>query len=291
MTIIRDCWVHGAADSAAKLAAHDYYLKPPTGGTSQSPVVVQPGYIDLVADPVDATKTVIRCQYAASDIVAGVKSELLPRTPTAADPITDWAGQAAARRWYRFAFLVTDWPEEPRVPPNPQLAVLWQLHDQADSTPDVYDDPPLWLRDDGLGYWVLRNTYDVNAVTTLGTIVKRDLIRFKREINVWNEIVIYMKPSWTSGDLKIWRNRRLIFTETGTPNCFNHQAANGGSYNFIEYGVYGGKTGQVTPRTAYHKGIQVGDEAYTTFDQFLAACGSSDTELESFMTTGVSISG
>lgn len=253
------------------------------GNGSVSPVVVTPGSLDVVADPLNAARNVLRCRIRQTDTRfsdSALKVMLNDVTPTASDPITDWAGQSASRRWYRFAFMVTEWPEEPQHTSAQQLTVVWQLHDQKDNTPDVYVEPPLWLIDNGVGGWDLWNTYDANQNTTDATKTRRIITRFPRVVNEWQDIVIWMKPSWTSGALKVWRNQRLIFQEAGVPNCFNHQVANGGSYNFTEVGIYGGKTLQVTDRTVYHCGYQKADEAYSTFNAFMTAVGESLTEKE-----------
>lgn len=277
MTMLFNGWFPDGS-AATKLSGHAYFNR--LGQTSVSPVVQVPGSCDLVANPSNPAETVLQTRYNQSDVRfsdTSVRVMMLPVTPTAADPITDWAGQSAARRWYRFAFRADVWPEEPQRISNMQGTVVWQLHDQAD-TGDNFVEPPLWLEDDGRGGWGLWNTYDPNVITTLGTRTHRLLTRFPRTLGKWEEIVIWMKPSWTSGALKVWRDQKLIFQETGVPNCFNHQIANGGSYNYVEYGVYGGKTGQLQDRRALHKGAQIGDEAYATFNDFMVACGSSLTE-------------
>jgi hypothetical protein len=255
------------------------------GNGSVSPVVQTPGSLDVVADPLNSARNVLRCRIKQSDTRfsdSALKVMLNDVTPTASDPITDWSGQSAVRRWYRFSFMVTDWAEEPQRTALQQLTVIWQLHDQKDNNPDVYVEPPLWLIDNGRGGWDLWNTYDANQNTSDATKTRRIITTIPRVLNQWEDVAIWMKPSWTSGALKVWRNRRLIFQESGVPNCFNHQVANGGSYNFTEVGIYGGKIGQVTDRTVYHCGYQKGDEAYATFDSFMSAVGAGQTELESF---------
>lgn len=253
------------------------------GQGSVSPVVATPGSLDVVADPLNSARNVLRMRIRQSDTRfsdSALKVMLNDITPTNSDPITDWAGSAAVRRWYRFCFMATEWPEEPQHTSSQQLTAIWQLHDLADNSPDVYVEPPLWLIDNGVGGWDLWNTYDANAVTSDSTKTRRIITTIPRVLNQWEDIVIWMKPSWTSGALKVWRNRRLIFQETGVPNCFNHLPARGGSYNFTEVGIYGGKTRQVTDRTIYHCGYQRADETYSTFNAFMAAVGESATELE-----------
>ena len=270
--------------ASTKLGDHAYMNN--QGSLSISPVQEIGNNVVLVTNPTNSSETVVKLAFDWDNdthyIADGsVRSMLLPITPTAADPIVDWGGgSTTARRWYRFSFLTTGWDRETRVRDASQFCVIWQLHDQAD-TGDNYVEPPLWVVDSGTGYWDLYNTYDANAVTNTSTRTHRLLCRIRQTAYKWEEFVIYMKPSWTSGDLTVWYDQRKIFSETGIPNCFNHLPARGGSYNYTEYGVYGGKTDQLLSRTIYHKGSQIGDEAYTTFNQFMSACGSSLTEKES----------
>ncbi len=297
MGILFNGWLSDAtslATARTKLAENDY-ISTPSGGQVAGGEVA--GSCDIVTDPTDVSKYCAKIQLTQDEVDAGyptgAKVVLFPITPSIADPITDYAGQAAARRWYRFAVLTTDWREEPRIVgtpnrPSSQLTVCWQLHDTVD-TAEASWEPPLWLIDDGSGYWSLRNSYDPNAVTASGTVVRRELCKVKRVNNTWHEFVIYMKASWTSGELTVWHNGYKIFTETGIPNTYNHQPANGGDGNFIEYGIYGAKSQQVSAHTIYHKGMQIGDETYTTFNGFMAACGSSTTEKQSFPNTKVSL--
>lgn len=289
MTILFDGWLPDG-NAASKLASHDYMNN--LGVSSISPVAEVPGTVEIVKDPVSQSFDVVKTSYKQTDTRFSddsLRSMLLPITPTAGDGIVDWGGgYTTVRRWYRFAFLVTEWPREPQVLSSSQLTVLMQLHDQAD-TGEPYVDPPLWILDDGRGYWNFDNSYDVNAVSSDATKVERTLVKIPQVLNQWEEFVVYMKPSWTSGDLTVWHNGRKVFRETGVPNCFNHLPARGGSFNSIQYGVYGGKTSQVTDRAAYHKGFQIGDEAYTTFNQFMAACGSSIVELDPYMNGAIKL--
>jgi len=285
MTVLFNQWIPngGALSSFAYMNL--------LGQGSVSPVVQRAGSLDIVTDPLGQKGSVLRHRIQQGDTrfsdnaLKVMLNDVSPAASTS-DPITDWAGQSGTRRWYRFCFMVTDWTEEPQHVSGNQLTVIWQIHDQKDSDPDVYVEPPLWLIDDGVGGWVFYNTYCASAVTTTSPVnyTRRILTRIPRVLNKWEDILVYMKPSWTSGEMKIWRDRRLIFQEAGVPNCINHQPGNGGSYNFTEIGVYGGKSGQVTNRTVYHCGYQKGDEAYSTFNGFMSAVGESQTELETTFT-------
>lgn len=287
MGILFDGWFPDG-NAPAKLAAHAYMNS--RGVLGVSPVVQVPGNLDLVADPLGSGGTVARMAFVRNDpqfVDASLRHMLLPITPTAADPITDWGGgSATSRRWYRFAFMHAPWVEEVQTLTSSTLLVVFQIHDQAD-TGDTYVEPPLWLKDDGFGGWELWNYSDPNAVTSIGTRAARLLCRIKKRPWTWFEFVVYAKWSWTSGDLRVWLNGNRIFQETGIANCFNHLPARGGSYNYLEYGAYGGKTTQKRDREVWHKGVQIGDEAYSTFDDFMIACGSPIRETRSFQVRGV----
>lgn len=296
---LRDAWMPDAgmdrAAALAKMQQNTYMvLSSEYGGTGTSESVTEvPGYLDVVQDPMGGDFYCSRHYRPAGEPSPG-KVVLLPITPSAHDPIADWAGESGTERWYRFAFMHTEWPEEPRIvgtpnQPSSQLTVIWQWHDQAD-TGEQYWEPPLWLIDDGRGYWSMRNAYDVNATTASGTVVRRELWKIPKRDGVWEEIVMHAKASYSSaGFLHFWHNGRKIYTETGLPNTYNHQPAAGGSFNFVEYGIYGGKAQQVLAHTIYHKGQQIDDEGVNSFDEFMEACGSSQRELEGFVTRGVSL--
>lgn len=276
MGILKDVWF--PKDGASALGAHAYTNR--LGVSSISPVTELAGTCELTTNPDNPAQTVLRTMFAQTDARfsdGSLRTMMSPITPTASDPICDWAGYSATRRWYRFCFRADVWPEEAQAYTGQQPAVVWQLHDQADSG-DTYWEPPLWLEDDARGGWILWNTADPAPITTVAR-VHRPLYRFKRTIGKWEHFVIFMRPSWTSGDLKVWHDHRPVFQETGVPNCLNHDPARGGGYNFLQYGIYGGKTGQLRDRSVLHMGCQIGDEAYTTYDAFMAACGSSSREL------------
>lgn len=252
------------------------------GNVGESPVAAEADHLALVTDPTGQAGTVAQITALLTDPdTFGTRYEILPFSPPNGDPITDWGGaDADSRRWYRFAFMVRDWQREVDFSGTPQFTVVWQVHDDEDTSPaDTVVTPPLWLKDNGRGYWELWNTYCADSQTTASNYTYRLLTRFPIVNDKWEELVVFVKWSWTAGELSVWRDRRKIFQDvSGTPNCFNNLAARGGGKNYPKLGVYQ-KTSDFD-RTVFHQGMQVGDEAYATFDAFLAACGSSDTELE-----------
>jgi len=94
-----------------------------------------------------------------------------------------------------------------------------------------------------------------------------------------------------AGELLIWRNGRMICKVQNAPTTFNDAPARGGNGVYPVLCLYApnGWGGGQDTRTAYYWDIEIGDEEYTTFNEFMAAVGSSDTELEGFVTRGVSL--
>ena len=93
-----------------------------------------------------------------------------------------------------------------------------------------------------------------------------------------------LRADWnytTGGALRIWRDRRMVYNESGFRNCYNDVL---GLYPKLGVYVPLGLSAATPSRTVYHKGVVTGDNAYSTFDAFMAAAGSTDTELESVFT-------
>jgi len=246
-------------------------------------------HMELVTDPTGQRGTVGKFSALLTDAdTFGKRFEILPFSPSNGDPITDWGGaDADSRRWYRFAFMVPTWPRETTFTSTSQFSVVWQVHDDPDTSPaDTAVEPPIWLKDDGRGYWEAWIAYDANTQTQFANRTYFRLARFPITLGKWEDMVVFAKWSWTAGEMKIWRDRRQIGGYRG-PTCFNNTVGRGGGPNYSKLGVYQ-KTSSFD-RSAYHCGTMIGDEAYATFDTFMAACGSIDTELEGFVTRGVSL--
>ena len=229
------------------------------------------GRIALVVDPSGSGETVIQTTAYDTDALAaiGKRAELWYQGPAVGETV--W--------WWWASYIPTDWPD------NINFCVF-QMHD----TPDLADEakPPTmlgWL--DAFGRYQLWNAYDSNATTTPSkTTFDRQLMQFAYPKGRWIEWV--MKVTWSatagSGALTIWRDRRKVYNEVNQINTYND--ADGphwkqGVYDYYSIGSFG-------TRTQYGKGLVVGD-TYTTFDEFAAARGSSATELEGFVTRGVSL--
>lgn len=226
----------------------------------------------LVDDPAGSGETVVQTTVYESDTLAalGRRAELWYQGPDVGQTV--W--------WWWATYLPADWPDASVD------FCTFQFHD----TPDVGDlaRPPTmlgWI--DYFGRFQLWNAYDTNATTSPAkTSFDRQLLAWKQPKGQWIEWVMQVTWSATigSGSLALWRDRRKVYNETDHINTYNDTEGphwKQGVYNYFS------KSGW-TSRTQYGKGLVVGD-TYTTFDEFAAARGSSDTELEGFVTRGVSL--
>lgn len=240
----------------------------------------------LTTAPDGSGDAVVRFTKFVSDtgVSAGPKVQLAPPFTTAnRDPITNWAGYSASRRWYRFKVCLDPATTFERwaSPPDAQRLVIFQVHDSIDTSPADYDvSPPLWLRLEptGDGWFRWEVTSCSATQTTSSNFVQRTVCRVKLTPGVPAEFVVNVKWAWdATGALSIWRDRRLIYSETGVANCSNHDPARGGSGQFALLCAYCKQ--DIVDRTIYHWGLQIGDESYANYAAFAAACGAG-AELE-----------
>lgn len=270
--------------------ANDVHYGPLTSATFDLPDVR--ARCALATAPDGSGDTVMRFTKFAADpgISAGPKVQLAPPFTTAnRDPITNWAGYSASRRWYRFkvcldpAFQFERWSQ----PPGAQRVALFQVHDTADTAPSDFDvSPPLWLiaEPEGNGWFRFDVTSASATQTTSSNFTVRTACRVQLKPGVPAEFVVYVKWAWdNTGALSVWRDRRLIYTETGVANCSNHDPARGGSGNFAMLCCY--CFSDLIDRTIYHWGLQIGDESYADYAAFAAACGAG-SELERTLMRG-----
>lgn len=252
--------------------------------------------ISLVADPSGSGDTVCRLWHPAADSAIndnGRKTQLTPVfTSVNRDPITNWVGQSASRRWYRFKFMLpSDWEWE-TWNNNSQRCVVFQVHDSADTSPADFDvSPSLWViaNPDRTFHFVVTSCAD--AQTTVSNFAVRSTAVIRPKPGVAMEIVVFSRWAYdNTGSLAIWVDRRKVWDETGKANCANHDPARGGSGNFALLDAY--CAADVLDRVVYHWGIQIGDESYGStsagYADFVAACGAGG-ELERVMTNGVSV--
>lgn len=276
----------------SRLDANDVAYGSPVQATFSIPEVA--ARCALTTSPTGSGETVCRFTKFAADpgISAGPKVQLSPPFTTAnRDPITNWAGSSASRRWYRFKvalaadYVSTKWSQ----PPGSQQICLFQIHDTVDTTPADFDvSPTLWLiaEPDGDGWFRFESTH-ANAGASQTTSINftvRTLCRVKLTPGVAYEFVVYAKWAYdTTGALSIWQNRRLIYSETGAINCSNNDPVRGGAGNFAILTCY--CHDDLIDRTIYHWGLQIGDETYANYAAFATACGAG-AELERVMVRG-----
>lgn len=172
--------------------------------------------------------------------------------------------------------------------------LLWaQIHEEADTSPaDYVGEAQLIFTAEGNRVRV-ENNFDVDAQTVaFADITSRVLYDWPLTtfLGRWNDIVLRVTWSVTSGGaLSLWRNRRRVFVDAAVDNAFNNAAARGGDDPFHKLGLYRTDSGNATESNyVYHRGVRRGT-SYSSFNAFMAACGSSDTELEGFVTEGVSV--
>lgn len=221
--------------------------------------------LSVVADPAGVAGNVLLSYLHMDDALAGGSH----RSEVSTSLIRAAVGSQA---WYWFeTYIPADWVV------GGNQAVIWQVHDTADGG-DAARQPPLLCQVDEAYL-----TIDSTAATSAGddTQVKRLAIwkePLAGQVGRWVSWVI--KVTWnynSSGALTVWRDRRKVFTESGYKNCFNDVAG-----LYPKFGVYVpvGLDSAIPSRTVYHRGMVTGDNAYATFDAFMAAAGSTDTELE-----------
>lgn len=228
--------------------------------------------LTVVADPTGAAGNVLRAYMAQGDALAGgsYRSELNTYSIRAA---------IGTRAWYWFETLIPDgW-----VPTN-RLSTIWQVHDIPDGG-DPTRNPPFECLVNGseIEFVSAAATSDVNDAE-----VKRpDLWRTPLVTGRWIQWVLRADWNYTTGGaLRIWRDRRMIYNESGFRNCYNDVL---GLYPKLGVYVPLGLAPETPSRTVYHKGLVTGDSAYSTFNAFMAAAGAGVTELESVFAGSVGI--
>lgn len=223
--------------------------------------------IELVTDPL-GSDTVCRLSLYADDaeIGSGHRSEI--RTPLTNDLDT--------QAWYWWAIMLSPgWTAD-------AYEFAWSQFHQTPDPEDEQASPPMVLFASTDERVQSRNAYDTEAVSTPGTVQRRDLFGFRMQFGVWHEFVVRAKWSGqeNGGEFSIWQNRRLRYRETGQANAMNNLAARSiyqknGIYN------YGGVSPAPSLMRAYTKGIVICDGTAQSFDAFMAEIGRPEiTELE-----------
>ena len=221
-----------------------------------------PGRMELVPDPLGSGVLVCRHTLYDTDAVAaaGQRAEYYYQ-PSSAPGTT---------LWYWWSTLILQWQGDRNF-------CIFQQHDTPDGS-DLSKTPTMlgYLTADG--WYIQNNSSDVNALTTPAKLAAdRDMLRLRFPLGRWNDFV--MKVTWSAtngvGTVDMWMNRRRLLVERGKINSYNDVVGphiKQGIYDYYHTGAFG-------TRQSFSKGVVVGD-TFASFDAFMAAMGSSDTELE-----------
>lgn len=246
MTILFDGRFANGADFS------DYYSIDPYGTPVAGGVA---GAYELVSDPAGTGETVAKLtmQNAAPGRV-----ELRPYQVDIAG-----GGPVWGERWYAWwTYLPTDW-----VNPVSQSVDASGLSDsrvnfaQSHDTQDVGDTthlPPWIIFIDQHGRWKIATTYDTNATTASRDPNLRVMDGLPVALGRWDLWVLHQNLAYnTDGFTHFYRNRRKIYSVTGTPTQYNDSVG-----PFFKSGLYS-FFGALDPssRFIYHKGIVIGDES------------------------------
>lgn len=220
----------------------------------------------LVADPLGVKGTVLKTTLAYGDALAGGSHR------TEVSIYTEDAGSVVgATRWYKFSTLL---PANWQVGGN--AATFFQVHDTPDGGDPVRRPPvEMWIEGDGLLYAnVNRPVSSVNDAAQQVMVINGAGPSF----GTWCDWVIQVQWQWQAiGFFRLWKNRRKILELPNFATCYQDIGR-----NYPKFGMYVplDLSAAIPTRVAYHTGIVVGDNAYSTFNSFMAATGSSVTELE-----------
>lgn len=229
-----------------------------------------PAGLTLVADPVGAPGQVLRAHMALGDAQAGGSYRSEASTYSIRAPI----GQVA---WYWFETYVSDdWIR------GGKPACIWQMHDLADGGDNANRHSPFECFIAGTEFVMESTAATGDADDT--PVERYGIWRCPLITNRWVSWVV--KADWryqTTGSLTIWKDRRRVYAESGVRTCYNDVQG-----LFPKFGVYVPEqlSADVPSRTVYHRGMVTGDNAYGSFDAFMAAAGTSQTELEPVMCRG-----
>lgn len=291
MPLIKDLWFPNGAqlEDFDSLATNGVLYNPPSDGIGLPEVDERISLVTLNGE------TVCKMVCYSTDPVGTLFSKrtqlIVEQNEVDRAQITNWAGKSASRRWYRWKVMLSPDFQFEEWDGSTLKLILWQVHDNADDD-DYVTTPPIWMQVKNDGYFWFDITSCADALTTGAPVnyTRRTYPRVRLVPGVPAEFVLWARFAYdTDGEMKIWQDGRLIWSESGVANCFNNIAARGGGAMYNVLNVY--CPSDAIDRTVYHWGSQIGDEEYTTFNEFMVACGSDAVELEPFVTPGVSIGG
>lgn len=230
------------------------------------------GSLELLADPLGSDETVLRTTISSGDseVAGGIRTEIVP---------TDVSLRVqGGEYWYWMAYLIPDDWAIVEGEATAQGFIIHQVHD----TPDGGDPPrhaTITLDVIGSEVWFLRSYEGVSGYDIMH---KETLVK-----GVWHTVVF--NALWAadaSGKFVIWHDYRKVMNITGQAS--NYDDAVGPYYKEGLYKVSSAASWPpgVTSRTCYHKGVAVGDDSYSSLNDFLAALDIPAEELEGFGTAG-----
>lgn len=219
--------------------------------------------LTLVADPTGVAGNVLRAYLHKDDALAGGSH----RSEVSTFSIKATIGQVS---WYWFeTYVPIDWVN------GGERVTIWQMHDTADGG-DPARHPPFECIISGnqiaMESAACTADADDTSIERYGIWVA-PLVKGR-----WQSWVV--KADWqytVAGALTIWLDQRKVFVESGKRTCYNDLVG-----IFPKFGVYvpNSLDSAIPSRTVYHRGMVTGDNAYSTFNSFVSAAGSSATELE-----------
>lgn len=213
-----------------------------------------------------------------------VRIEMSPSTSLDAE-MADWEGDGEiiggdpadannAKWWYRFAVRLyestfpTDYMTQLASSPFQILMQMFPRLDTADGDEDTVGSPVLALRVKSTAEGIRRmcftrnNDPDETSTVFVEAVHNQEIVSFPFNWGEWNDFLIYVNWSWTTlGEMTIWRNRRLLYTETGVGNCMNNAPSRGGGRIKPKFGLYTGpgSLSGVNDFTVDHMGFLMGD--------------------------------
>lgn len=217
-------------------------------GTVDVPAAIRSPHCTIVTDPLGSGVNVCKLSLYSSDAktIGSWRTELTRTTEEA----------IGARHWYYFEFLLKDWIIDPTGD-----EIIWQIHNVADAGDTAVCGPPLSLNIQGDRLRFIQS-YDAAASTT-SCVAAQSYIRlydFPIVRDRW--VSIGVDVTWhfgASGVLKIYKDRRLVFQESGKGNCYNDVTGNYekmGPYHFAATWPAG-----ISERHVWFKGSRIGDAA------------------------------
>lgn len=160
-------------------------------------------------------------------------------------------------------------------------AVLIQIHDQPGTSSRVAPWHLILVN----GTLELRNSYD--------DVTENDRLLWQTPAQRGKWYSMVLNAWWDStapaaGYMKLWVDRRRVFTESSALNTYPTYNSPGPWPKASGYYYPHGLPSNLVENTVYHRGLRVGTE-YTSFTEFMTACGSSAAELEPLMARSISM--